>query len=188
VRILDDTSSAALAADSFEAGPEPLQIRPHGKRTHWVEADQVARDLEAGDARIIDIDSSLAFRRAHVKGASFIAASALQERIGEFAANTRIVLTSADGVLAGVVAAELAEHGADVAALIGGTNRWIALGLPQGSGDADNLTGDDDAWYSPYHAEASRVAEQMNAYLAWELQLVAQVERDGLASIEIINF
>jgi rhodanese-related sulfurtransferase len=188
VHVLDDASSAALAAEAFEAGPEPRRVRPHGKRTRWVEADQLARDLAENKAKVVDIDASLSFRRAHVKGAVFVAASALRERLSELTAQKSVVLTSADGVLAGLVAAELAEERADIAALIGGTQRWIALGLAQESGDADNLTGDDDAWYSPYHAEPSRVAEQMNAYLAWELQLVAQLERDAINSIDVLDF
>jgi rhodanese-related sulfurtransferase len=192
VRVLDDDASAALEADSFEAGPEPLQVRPHGRRARWIEADQVARGIAEGTTLVIDIDSSLAFRRAHVKGALFVAASALSDRLDELAADRHVVLASDDGVLAGVVAAELstrrAKVGVSVAALAGGTQRWLALGLPQDSGDADNLTGDDDAWYSPYHAQPDRVAAQMNAYLAWELQLVAQLERDAISSIDVLDF
>ncbi|BBP99797.1 thiosulfate sulfurtransferase [Burkholderia sp. SFA1] len=188
VRVLDDAASAALSADTFEAGPEALAVRPHGARTRWIEADALQAAIAEGQAQVIDIDSSLAFRRAHVSGARFVAASELLARLNDFARDTPLVLTSEDGVLAGVVAAELAQHRADIAALIGGTKRWGALGLPLASGDEHNLTGDDDAWYSPYHAPADRVAEQMNAYLAWELQLVAQVERDAIASIDVLDF
>ncbi|MDR5809139.1 rhodanese-like domain-containing protein [Caballeronia sp. LZ019] len=191
VRVLDDAASAALVQDAYEAGPEPLRVRPHGARTEWIEADRLASALEAGQAEVVDIDSSLAFRRAHIAGARFIAASELHAKLADLAdlaPDRQLVLASADGVLAALVAAELSGQRAHVAALAGGTNRWIELGLPRDSGDAGNLTGDDDAWYSPYHARAERVAEQMNAYLAWELQLVEQVERDGIASIDVIDF
>ena len=41
------------------------------------------------------------------------------------------------------------------------------------------LTGDDDAWYSPYaYDDKEERAAQMRAYLAWELGLVAQLDRD----------
>ncbi|SAK62150.1 rhodanese domain-containing protein [Caballeronia fortuita] len=188
VRVLDDAASAALVTDAFEAGPEPLAIRPHGARVQWIEADALRASIEGGKAQAIDIDSSLAYRRGHVMGARFVAASELLAHLDEFPHGTQLVLTSDDGVLAGLVAAELAQHRADVAALIGGTRRWSALGLPLEAGDAHNLTGDDDAWYSPYHAAPGHVAEQMNAYLAWELQLVAQVERDAIASINVLDF
>jgi len=188
VRVLDDAASAALTADALEAGPEPLAVRLHGARTRWIEPDQLREAIEAGKAQAIDIDSSLAFRRGHVSGARFIAASELPARLHDFARGTQLVLTSEDGVLASLVAAELAQQRPEIAALSGGTRRWSALGLPLDSGDTHNLTGDDDAWYSPYHAEPGRVAEQMNAYLAWELQLVAQLERDAIASIDVLDF
>ncbi|SAK98824.1 rhodanese domain-containing protein [Caballeronia arationis] len=188
VHVLDDAASAALSDDTFEAGPEPLNIRPHGARTRWIEPDALSRAICEGKAQTIDIDSSLAFRRNHVADARFIAASELHARLDGFPRDQQIVLASEDGVLAGIVAAELAAHRPDIAALIGGTRRWIALGLPLESGDANNLTGDDDAWYSPYHAEPDRVAEQMNAYLTWELELVEQVERDAIASINVLDF
>ncbi|SDV47198.1 rhodanese-like domain-containing protein [Chitinasiproducens palmae] len=188
VYVLDDAASAELVAEQYEAGAEPRAVRPHGARTRCIEADQLARLLKEEKAQVVDVDSSLAFRRSHVEGAVFIAASALRARLGEVASKGDVVLTSTDGLLAGVVAAELTDTFPGIAALIGGTQRWHALGLPQASGDAGNLTGDDDAWYSPYHAETSRVGEQMEAYLAWELQLVAQVERDAIASIDVLDF
>jgi rhodanese-related sulfurtransferase len=186
--VLDDAASAALVTEHFEAGAQTVRVRPHGARTRWIEADELSRAIEADTVRTIDIDSSLAFRRAHVKGARFVAASALPAHLNDLPRDTPLVLTSEDGVLAGLVAAEIAQTRGDVSALIGGTRRWLALGLPQDAGDADNLTGDDDAWYSPYHAQADRVAEQMNAYLAWELQLVEQVDRDAIASIDVLDF
>jgi hypothetical protein len=75
-----------------------------------------------------------------------------------------------------------------IAALLGGTHRWLALGLPHASGDEGNLTADDDTWYSPYHYAPEESARQMRGYLAWELQLVAQLERDGIALIDVIDF
>ncbi|MDR5836313.1 rhodanese-like domain-containing protein [Caballeronia sp. LZ034LL] len=188
VRVLDDTASAALSNDRYAAGPEPLNVRPHGVRTRWIEADRLADALEQRTAQVIDIDSSLGFRRAHIEGARFIAASELQAKLADLPSDRDLVLTSEDGTLAALVAAELVEQRANVAALAGGTRRWLSLGLPQASGDTGNLTGDDDAWYSPYHAAPERVAEQMNAYLAWELQLVEQLERDAIASIDVLDF
>ncbi|PLZ02153.1 sulfurtransferase [Burkholderia sp. WAC0059] len=207
----DDPSAA------FEAGPQPQAILRAPGRTPWIEADQLAQALEAGRAQVVDVDSSLAFRRAHVAGARFVAASALEDWLEQIDDPSRqLVLTSGDGVLAGLLADELnaglqagleaglnagsnAGLGAGeqaglharrpgVAALLGGTQRWLALGLPQAAGDDGNLTGDDDAWYSPYHYAPGQAARQMQAYLAWELQLVGQLERDGIASIDVIDF
>ncbi|MGF6441214.1 rhodanese-like domain-containing protein [Paraburkholderia youngii] len=182
--LADDDASVV-----FETGAEPQEVLRRPGRTRWVEADQLARALEAGSAQVVDVDNSLAFRRAHIAGARFIVASALQDllpRIDDAA--RQLVLTSSDGVLAALLADELRERHANVAALLGGTARWLALGLPQAAGDDGNLTGDDDAWYSPYQYPPGQAAQQMESYLAWELQLVAQLERDGIASIDVIDF
>ncbi|SDD31069.1 rhodanese-like domain-containing protein [Paraburkholderia lycopersici] len=187
VFVLDDAAAGQPAA--FESGAEPRAILRAPGRTQWIEADRLAQALEAGEAQVVDVDSSLAFRRAHIAGARFVAASALEawlERIDD--PSRQLVLTSGDGVLAGLLADELRERRPGVGALLGGTQRWLALGLPQASGDDGNLTGDADAWYSPYHYAPDAVAEQMRAYLAWELQLVAQLERDGIASIDVVDF
>jgi rhodanese-related sulfurtransferase len=184
VHVLDDEPAVIL-----ETGPEPLRVLGSGARVNWIEADQLALALSEKTAQVIDIDSSLAFRRAHVQGARFIAASALSDLLDQHVdSSVRLVLTSEDGVLAGLVANQIRSRVPGVAALLGGTRRWLALALPSGSGDAGNLTGSDDAWYSPYHAAPEQVATQMNAYLAWELQLVEQVERDGTGSIKVIDF
>jgi len=184
VHVLDDAPAVIL-----DAGPEPLRVLGSGARVNWIEADQLALALSEKAAQVIDIDNSLAFRRAHIQGARFIAASALSDLLGQHVdAAIPLVLTSEDGVLAGLVANQIRSRVPEVAALLGGTRRWLALGLPSDSGDAGNLTGSDDAWYSPYHAAPDQVAAQMNAYLAWELQLVEQVERDGTGSIKVIDF
>ena len=174
---------------AFETGPEsPVIFRTPG-RTQWIEADQLAQALEAGRAQVIDVDSSLAFRRTHIAGARFVAASALEDWLDRIDDPSRqLVLTSSDGVLAGLLANQFRERREGVAALLGGTQRWLILGLPQAKGDEGNLTGDDDAWYSPYHYAPGEAAQQMEAYLAWELQLVGQLERDGIASIKVIDF
>ncbi|PYE13200.1 rhodanese-related sulfurtransferase [Paraburkholderia silvatlantica] len=178
-----------VAQDSFEAGPEPRPLLRAPQRTPWIEADQLAQALKAERALVVDVDSSLAFRRAHIAGARFVAASALEDLLAQIDDPSRqLVLTSADGALAGLLADELLERRAGVFALLGGTDRWLALGLPHATGDDGNLTGDDDAWYSPYHYGPGQAAQQMQAYLAWELQLVDQLERDGIASIDVFDF
>ncbi|KAA0999690.1 sulfurtransferase [Paraburkholderia panacisoli] len=176
-------------AVAFETGPAPSVIFRTPGRPQWIEADQLAQALEAGRAQVVDVDSSLAFRRAHIAGARFVAASALEDLLDRIVEPSRqLALTSSDGVLAGLLANQLSERRPGVAALLGGTQRWLALGLPQATGDDGNLTGDDDAWYSPYHYAPEQAAQQMKAYLAWELQLVEQLERDGIASINVIDF
>jgi hypothetical protein len=50
------------------------------------------------------------------------------------------------------------------------------------------LTGDDDHWYSPYaHADEAARDAGVRAYLAWELGLVEQLEREGDVGIRLIT-
>lgn len=192
VHVLDDINDVdddGHHGRALEAGPETRRVLGSTGRTNWIEADRLALALSENTVEVIDIDNSLAFRRAHVRGARFIAASTLPDLLDTRVDRSRtLVLTSDDGVLAGLLADQLGGAAPGVAALLGGTRRWRALGLPMASGDAGNLTGDDDAWYSPYHAAPEQAATQMNAYLAWELQLVEQMQRDGSGSMSIVDF
>jgi 3-mercaptopyruvate sulfurtransferase SseA len=62
--------------------------------------------------------------------------------------------------------------------LAGGTAAWKAAGLPTETGDERMADAADDAWYRPYDRKAG-VEAAMKDYLSWEIDLVAQIERDG---------
>ncbi|HEX4509826.1 MAG TPA: rhodanese-like domain-containing protein [Burkholderiaceae bacterium] len=173
----------------WEAGRDVRPLRRLGGRLAWLDADQVQAGLEAGTLQVIDVDHSLPFRRGHLPGARFVAASALLERLPELQrAGQAVVLASVDGTLAGVVAGELQAAGHAVGVLLGGTARWKSLGLPLERGDAGNLTGDDDAWYSPYHVPPESAVAAMHAYMSWQLQLPEQVRRDGPTPMQVVDF
>ena len=87
-----------------------------------------------------------------------------------------VVLTSADGVLARLAASEL--PGRDTRVLRGGTRAWQAAGLPMESGTTALADVTIDVWYRPYDRQ-SGIEQAMKGYLDWEVDLVAQVERDG---------
>ena len=72
-------------------------------------------------------------------------------------------------------------------ALAGGTQAWVAAGLPTGQGGGGVLTGDDDHWYSPYaHADLAARNAGFQQYLDWEIGLVAQLEREGDVGIRLV--
>ena len=62
--------------------------------------------------------------------------------------------------------------------LEGGTAGWRAAGHDLETGDTRMADDPIDAWLRPYDRVKSQ-AEAMNDYIAWELGLVAQVERDA---------
>ena len=91
-----------------------------------------------------------------------------------------LVLTSPDGVLAHYVAADLSLRQPTVEAVVldGGTRAWTDAGFATASGAETLTTEANDVWYKPYE-QASSVREAMQGYLDWEVNLVAQIERDG---------
>jgi 3-mercaptopyruvate sulfurtransferase SseA len=91
-----------------------------------------------------------------------------------------VAVAAASEDLAALGAAELQRLGvAEVAVLEGGTAAWKAAGFPL---EADRTDPPDaaciDAYLRPYDRN-SGVEDAMRAYLAWEIDLVHAVERDG---------
>ncbi|WP_420991679.1 rhodanese-like domain-containing protein [Cupriavidus sp. 30B13] len=180
-----------------EAGPEPVRVlRASAAEAPWIEAASLSALQAQGGVTVADVDSSLAFRRGHIPGAWFATpekAALVLDRAGPADV---IVVTSADGVLAQAVAAELRRaSGRDVRALLGGNARWQALGLPAEAAPAGSaaaarvLTGDEDAWYSAYaYEDESRRKAEMHAYLNWEIGLVDQLERDGDLAVKLVDY
>lgn len=128
---------------------------------------------------VIDLDTSLRYRAGHVPGAWFAVRSRLADALRKLPQSDMIVVTSGDGVLARLAVPEVSSRiKARVVALDGGNQAWRAAGLAVETGFTRLLSRNDDVWYRPYDHEGD-VEAHMRAYLAWEVDLVAQVERDG---------
>ena len=170
-------------------GPEAVRVLQLRTGTPQIAPREAAAALEAGTAVVFDVERRSAYERRHVAGARFAVPDRLQEFIADLPASQQIVLTSSDGVLARIVAAELgARIGREVHALAGGTQAWAAARLPTGSGPEGVLTGDDDHGYSPYaHADLARRDAGFKQYLDWEVGLVAQLEREGDVGIRLVE-
>jgi 3-mercaptopyruvate sulfurtransferase SseA len=87
------------------------------------------------------------------------------------------VLTSPDGAAA-LAAAKLAgSTKAAIMVLTGGTESWIAAGLPLETGPTHMASEADDVVLSARERGQGR-EEAMREYLAWEIELVNQMETD----------
>ena len=175
------------ASAALQGGPEPRRVLRHRPDAPALRPDALHTALDRGEAVLFDVDSRLAYERGHVPGSRYAAPDRLAEFLPEERDRT-IVLTSADGVLASIVAAELAWRSQrPVRYLLGGTRGWKEQGLELARGAQGVLTGDDDQSISPYLLDDLAARDQgFRDYLDWELGLVAQLEREGSRDFRLI--
>ncbi|MBV9118669.1 MAG: thiosulfate sulfurtransferase [Acetobacteraceae bacterium] len=132
------------------------------------------------EARVVDLARSVEFREGHIPGALWGVRGRL-DALGERLAGARLVVaTSPDGALARLAVPELAAMTAgEVRALDGGTAAWRAAGQPIAADRADPPDAACvDAYLRPYDRNTG-VEAAMRAYLAWEIDLVNEIARDG---------
>ncbi len=134
--------------------------------------------LDCGEAAVIDLGPSIGYEAGHVPGAWFAVRARLAHSLERVPRRRFLVLTSPDGRLARLAAAELAAGGgAELRVLAGGTNAWRALGLPLATGREAMADTPNDCWRRPYDPYAGPGARER--YLRWEIELVHQIEREG---------
>jgi rhodanese-related sulfurtransferase len=142
-----------------------------------IDADTLAA---ANDALVVDLARSIEFRDGHIPGARWGVRSRLEALREQLCVAKLVVLTSPDGVLARLAVAETkALTPAPVRVLDGGTAAWVRAANPL---ERDRGNPPDaacvDAYLRPYDRNTG-VEAAMRAYLAWEIDLVQQIERDG---------
>jgi rhodanese-related sulfurtransferase len=135
---------------------------------------------------VVDFADSLTYRAGHVPGAWFMVRARIPEDARNLPSAERYVATSDDGRLARLAAADLtAATGRPVTALRGGTAAWRAAELLLVQGNENLASATDDVMYKPYDHERG-IEGYMQEYLAWELDLVRQLEADGTARFEVV--
>jgi rhodanese-related sulfurtransferase len=139
--------------------------------------------LAIDNVNVIDLSRSPNYRRGHIPGAWFAIRSRLDRALPNIPLRKMIVLTSEDGVLAGLAVEEArALTTLPVHWLKGGNAAWAAAGFPLA---ADAKLADEplDVWLKPYERPGDPKAA-MNEYLSWEIDLLARIERDGTCHFE----
>jgi rhodanese-related sulfurtransferase len=164
-----------------------------GAETGWPAAPVLAGDAPAGEAidsialnallarrtaTVVDLSLSKDYLAGHIPGAWYAIRTRLERALKKIPLRGTLVLTSEDGALARLATAEAqALVGIPVRYLTGGNAAWQAAGLAL---SADPQTADEavDQWRKPYERGGDTKAA-MNEYLAWEIDLLPRVERDG---------
>lgn len=148
-----------------------------------VSADELEKALTAGTAVVIDLADSKEFSRGHVPGAWFVIRSRLPDDLAALPATENIVLTSPDGALSVLAAAEL---GGTTRALAGGTKAWTDSGRSLES-SADRMASPPDDIRLKAREQSGSVEAAMNEYLAWEIDLVNQMAADDDHRFKIVT-
>ena len=173
---------AGLDNRGFVKGPAPATLPdlPEGE-TITPKALAAAR---AGGAVLVDLAPSPAYRRGHIDGALFAIRARLAADLAALPAGD-IILTSTGGAIARFAAAELANSGRRVRALVGGTDAFVATGGSLVAGDGEQLSPFADVYRRPYEG-TDNPRGAMQAYLDWEYGLVEQLERDASHGFTVI--
>jgi len=151
----------------------------------------VARDLRdqlaADTVIVIDLELSRRHAHGHIPGSWFAIRSRLRDGLAKLPAGRPIVLTSSDGALAQLAAAELLEvASAPVHSLTGGTLAWTQAGLPLETGMGRTLDPSDDIFLSPRDRGQNR-EDAMREYLTWEINLVRDMATDDDHRFRVIT-
>ena len=143
-----------------------------------IEVSELSRVLAVGSAVVVDLALSRGYGQGHISGAWFATRTRLADAIATLPAAETIVLTSPNGWLAQLAAAELAGiAAAPVFSLIGGTQAWVEAGLPLEEGATHMADEADDVVLSARERNQDREAA-MREYLEWEINLVHDMASD----------
>ena len=170
---------AVPSSEGWKSGPHvPRVLGLDGAAVTSIEPAHLRDRLAAGDMAVIDLDTSRGYAQGHIPGAWFAIRSCLAEGLGKLPKADAIVLTSPDGALARLAAADLAGSiSVPVMVAVGGTQAWAAAGLPLETGTTHMASEPDDVVLSARERGQGR-EEAMREYLAWEIDLVNQIATD----------
>jgi rhodanese-related sulfurtransferase len=143
-----------------------------------IDGAALAALLDRGAATVVDLSASRDYLKEHIPGAWFAIRSRLDRAFKTIPLHGTLVLTSEDGALARLAVLE-AKILTDIPVrnLSGGNAAWRAAGRAL-SKDAQMADEAVDQWRKPYERSGDTTAA-MREYLAWEIDLLPKIERDG---------
>ncbi|WP_407180589.1 rhodanese-like domain-containing protein [Bradyrhizobium sp. STM 3562] len=135
---------------------------------------------------VVDLARSPAYTAGHIPGAHFVLASRFAEDLPRLPGDGPIVLTSADGDEALFALADAATATPrKVTVLKAGTRAWVESDRSLERDHHSWVSQPDDVYKRPYEGTDNATAA-MQAYIDWELQLVAQLANDSVSNFHVI--
>jgi rhodanese-related sulfurtransferase len=151
-----------------------------------ITVSELSDRLAAGNSAVIDLDLSKRYAQGHIPGAWFAIRARLATALTKIPASEALVLTSSNGALAMLAAAELqGSAGGPVQALAGGTQAWAAAGLPLETGPTRMADDADDVFLMPRERKDREAA--MRDYLTWEINLVNDMAEDDDQRFHVVT-
>jgi rhodanese-related sulfurtransferase len=151
-----------------------------------ISVEDLRKRLLSEEVEVVDLDLSTRYTRGHIPGAWFAIRSRLTMSLSMLPTNRTIVLTSADGTLAALATADLqAVVTTPVLTLAGGTQAWVAAGLPLETGATRMADQADDVHLMPRERGQDREAA-MREYLTWEIKLVDDMAKDDDHRFQVV--
>jgi len=168
----------ATEGDWITGSHKPRVLGLDGLTVDTISPAELQDRFAAGGIAVVDLVTSRGYAQGHIPTAWFAIRSQLSDALTKLPKAEAIVLTSPDGTLARLAAAALAGHApAPVMVLAGGTEAWVAAGLPLEAGRTHMASEPDDVVLSARERGQGR-EEAMREYLAWEIDLVNQMATD----------
>jgi rhodanese-related sulfurtransferase len=168
-----------LAEAGTETGwPAAVILETDVQPNAAIDSATLSELISRNEATVIDLSLSRGYLAQHIPGAWFAIRTRLARALAKIPLRGALVLTSEDGVLARLAvpeAAKLVEN--PVRFLEGGNAAWRKAGHAF-SGEANMADEAVDQWRKPYERSGDTQAA-MNEYLAWEIDLLPRIERDG---------
>ncbi len=169
-----------LAASGTEVGwPAPPVLGIVERPDARLDPAALAALIERRASTVIDLSLSRDYKKGHIPGAWFAIRSRLVRAAPKIDARGTVVLTSDDGTLAALALDEMRGlTAAPVRYLGGGNAAWTASGRELTAEEPRFADEPLDVWLKPYDRSGGQGAA-MQEYLAWEVDLLRRIERDG---------
>ncbi|CAI7641630.1 unnamed protein product [Penicillium manginii] len=182
VFVLDETSITTVS-DNLPRPEPPKWSAPVDTVAISITVDE----LQAlPNANVVDLARSPVYRQGHIPGASFASGPELARDLHGVNGTGPIVLTSPDGMVAGINVEYARESiSREVVYLSGGTNAWIAAGHAL-ENETRWLSQPIDVYQRPYEG-TDNAREAMQGYLDWEYGLVGQLANDGISCFHVVR-
>lgn len=165
-------------------------LQPCASEELWTPSKENSVPLDAlkngSNPTVIDLARSTVYSKGHIPGAYFASGPNLARDINEAPGSGPLILTSPNG---DVAAANLEQAQAATSRKVhwleGGTAAWANAGRPMET-EGRWLSEPVDVYKRPYEGTDNARAN-MQAYIDWELQLVAQLANDGVSRFHVVR-